>query len=504
MLVGLSTAASSAAAQLPQIGVPRGHIRLEIGGDFSTVNGSFLDGRQSFRNEWNTDLGSAFLPELTNAEAQVRAITGDANYRLSAGRSSVRASTQTGSVVLSAAIGVTSKLTLFGTMPFVRARAQSNLRIDSASADAGFNPWDPQFGTGAGAVATNLFFTQLDAALLALANKIAANGYPDPDSLAFAQAALASGTALRGQMNVLLRDPDGGSAFVPLATSTAGTAILGAVDGIQGTMTTLGFGFAADPALATARLSDTQYRNFITNSFGPVQGFLLGDETIQRPGDTEVGAVYTLIDRWGDRRTSFRLAFTGLVRLPTGMIDRSDDFFDLGTGQGQTDVEFRAAADFATGIVGARLSGSYNKQLEADYQRRIYAPSQPLAYRYRLATVNSDPGDEVTLGIEPFLRLAPGFALTLGAFHWKHGHDVISYVSSPIPGVDATDLAIGSERSATSVQGGLTFSSFSGVQGKGPPIEARIAYREVVSATGGAVDQTKQLWFQVRAYYKVW
>jgi hypothetical protein len=502
--VGLCAAATSAAAQLPQIGVPRGQIRLEVGGDFSTVNGSFFDGQQSFRHEWNASLGSAFLPELAGADARIQAITGDASYRLSAGRSSVRASTQTGSLVLSAAIGVTSKLTLFGTMPFVRARAQSHLTLDSTDADAGFNPADPRFGTPTGAAETNLFFAQLDAALVTLANKINNGDYTHPDTLALAQATLASGTALRGQMDGLLRDPVTASPFVPLATSTAGAAILGVVDGLQATMTTLGTGFSADPALAEARMNDAAYRDFITDAFGPVQGFLKGDETLQRPGDTEVGAVYTLIDKWGDRRTAFRLAFTGLVRLPTGMIDRSDDFFDLGTGEGQTDVEFRAAADVATGIIGARFSASYNRQLAASYQRRIAAPGQPLAYRYRLATIDSDPGDELSLGVEPFLKLAPGFALAFGAFHWKHGHDIITYTSTPIAGVDATDLAIGSERSATALQAGLTYSSFAGIPGTGTPIEARVAYREVVAGSGGAVDQTKRIWFQVRAYYKIW
>jgi len=500
----VALATTSVAAQLPQIGVPRGHIRLEVGADFSTVNGEFFGGLQPFRNDWNAELGSAFLPELADADAHIRALTGDASYRLSAGRSSVVASTSTGAAVLSAAVGVTSRLTIFGTMPFVRARSQAALRLDSTSADAGFNPFDAAFGTTAGRAKTNLFFTELDAALLALANKIGSGGYPDPDSLAYAQAALASGTALRSEMNALLRDPATASPFVPLDSSTAGAAILGAVDGVQGTMTSLGFGFAADPALATARLSTDQYRGFITNSFGPVAGFYLGDQKIQRPGDTEVGAVYTLIDRWGERRPAIRLALTGLVRLPTGLLDQSDDFFDLGTGEGQTDLEFRAAADFALGIVGGRLSGSYNRQLPSTIQRRVYAPSQPLAYRYRLATVERDPGDEYTLGVEPWLRLAPGFAATFGAFYLKHGEDALSYTGSAVPGVAASDLAIDTDRSATALQAGLTYSSFSGVPKPGVPIEARWAFRQVVAGSGGRVERTRTLWFQVRAYYKVW
>jgi hypothetical protein len=469
------------------------------------VNGEFFGGLQPFRNDWNAEIGSAFLPELADADARIRALTGDASYRLSAGRSSVTASTQTGSAVLSAAIGVTSRLTLFGTMPFVRARAQSNLRVDSATADAGFNPFDPTFGTNPGRTQTNLFFTQFDAALLTLATKITNGDYTDPDTLALAQATLASATAFRADLQGLLRDPATASPFVPLATSTAGTAILGAIDGYSATLTALGAGsVGTDPALATARLSTTQYRGFITNAFGPVAGFMDGDQSLQRPGDTEIGAVYTLIDRWGERRPGFRLALTGLVRLPTGLLDQSDDFFDLGTGEGQTDLEFRAAADFATGIVGARLSGSYNRQLASELQRRVYAPTQPLAYRYRLAAVERDPGDEFTLGIEPWLRLAPGFAATFGAFYVKHGEDAVSYAGSGVPGVAASDLAIDTERSATALQGGLTWSSFSGVQKPGVPIEARWAFRQVVAGSGGRVERTRTIWFQVRAYYKLW
>jgi hypothetical protein len=498
-------AATSVAAQLPQIGVPRGHIRLEVGADFSTVNGEFFGGLQPFRNDWNAELGSAFLPELADADARIRSLTGDASYRLSAGRSSVVASTSTGAAVLSAAIGVTSRLTLFGTMPFVRARSQASLRLDSTTADAGFNPSDPTFGNSADRTQTNLFFAQFDAALLNLANKIANGDYTNPDTLALAQATLTAATAFRGDLRALLIDGATASPFVPLATSTAGTAILGAVDGYGATFTALGAGsVTADPALASARLSTDQYRGFITNAFGPVAGFYLGDQKIQRPGDTEVGAVYTLIDRWGERRPAFRLALTGLVRLPTGLLDQSDDFFDLGTGEGQTDLEFRAAADFATGIIGGRLSGSYNRQLPSEIQRRVYAPSQPLAYRYRVATVERDPGDEFTIGFEPWLRLAPGFAATFGAFYLKHGEDGVSYTGSAVPGVAASDLAIDTDRSATALQGGLTYSSFSGVQKPGVPIEARWAFRQMVAGSGGRVERTRTIWFQVRAYYKLW
>lgn len=496
-----AAAAAPARAQLPEIGVPRGQLRIEIGANFSVANAEFFGGERMLASEWNADIGGAFLPEIAGADTRIRTITGDANYRLSAGRSSVVASTQTGTLILSAALGITHRLTLFGTFPFVRARAQNRLTLDTTAADAGLNPADPAFGTGAGAIQTTNFFNEFDAALTTLATKIA-NGDYDGDlaQKALAQQTLADGTALRGEMYGLLLDPTSASPFVPVAASTAGTAIMGVVNGVQATLAGLSVGgFTTDPALPTARLSEAQYRTFLTAPTGSVGGVLRGNETLQRPGDTEIGAVYTLIDG-----PALRVAATGLVRLPTGLIDRSDSFFDLGTGDGQTDLEGRIAADVTRGRFGARVSAGYNRQLASTLQRRVNAPSQPIAYRARLADVTRDPGDEVTLGLEPFIRMAPGFALAFGAFRWSHAADVVSYSGTPVAGVAASELAIGSQRSATALQAGMTYSSVAGIRGKGTPIEARWAYRTIVSASGGRVDKTRTVWFQVRAFYKLW
>src|SRR5437868_13415183 len=145
-----------ALAQLPQLGVPKGQLHVEIGGDFAVANARLFGGEQPRANEWNTDLGSAFIPELADADARIRAITGDATYRLSAGRSSVRASTQKGSLVLSAALGLTRRLTVFGSVPFVAARSEARLAFDSATANAGLFQ---------GSAGTTAFFSALGAAL---------------------------------------------------------------------------------------------------------------------------------------------------------------------------------------------------------------------------------------------------------------------------------------------------------------------------------------------------
>ncbi|HET7041475.1 MAG TPA: hypothetical protein VFI13_05635, partial [Gemmatimonadales bacterium] len=452
----LAAVAAPGAAQLPRIGVPRGQLRVEIGSQFDAVNAELAGGAHPLHDAWNGDLGPGLDGNLSASESLIQTITGDAGYRLSAGRSRVTAANTTGTAFVSAGLGLTDRLSLFGTLPFVRARWQVSLHLDSASANVGFNPNDPVFGSGAGIGATSTFFTQFQAALTTLQGKIANGDYDgSPATKTLAQQTLAAGTALAGELGTLYGGPT--APFVPLAGSPEGVAIQGLVDSLQSTLSgSLSVpGFSADPVFATARLTDDDLRNYLTNTTGPVQSLLRGDQYIQRQGDVELGANYVVLERPG-----FRLAATGLVRLPTGLIDRSDNFFDLGTGDGQTDLEGRLAADLTRGRFGARLTGGYNRQLARTLERRV--GTSPVLWRFTAANVSVDPGDVTTLGIEPFVRLAPGFALALGAFRVSRGADRWTFASS---GAVAPGAA--AQVTTTALQAGLTYSSFAGITGRG-------------------------------------
>ncbi|HTK55290.1 MAG TPA: hypothetical protein VL295_00585 [Gemmatimonadales bacterium] len=484
---------TAAQAQMPAIGVPKGHLRVELGGEFATVNGG------STADAWNADVGAAFLPQLAGAESRIRSITGNASYRLSAGRSSVTASSQVGRGNIHAALGLTRRITLFGTLPFVRTRAQTRLAFDSVGSGAGLNPADPL--TGGNAAVMDSFFTEFQAALNTLATKIANGDYNgNPSQLALANQTVAAGNAMIADFNAIYLDPATASPFVPTATSGAGIAMLNAVNGIQANFTALSVaGFDADPKFAAHRLTPTEYADFLNDPDGHVRMTFRGNQILQRPGDAELGLVYTVVDR-----PALRVAATGLVRLPTGLMDRSENFFDIGTGDGQTDVEGRLTADLAHGAIGARLTFGYNDQLASTLTRRVGSPAFPVAYFDQVASVSRDLGNEMTIGVEPFVRLAPGFALTAGVIRWSHGADEVTYAEPFLATGPASVLAEDTKRSATMFQTGLTYSSFAGILGKGGPIEARWAYRSVISTSGGQVDKTKTMWFQFRAYYKLW
>ena len=133
----------------------------------------------------------------------------------------------------------------------------------------------------------------------------------------------------------------------------------------------------------------------------------------------------------------------------------------LGTGDGQTDVEFRITADLGAGRWGLRGEGMYNRQLAADYILRVAPPTQPLAGLDRLSAVRRDPGDVVRFAVRPFFRLAPTFAIEGTAMHWSRGEDEVSYLTpdDEIPGVDASVLAQDTKASATVLGIGITYSN---------------------------------------------
>jgi hypothetical protein len=497
-----------ARAQLEPIGVPPGLVRLQAGGELDNYNHRYLDGvQQSYAADFIRDaVGSSFWPELASADTTVGAILGQASYRINLGRSSSTAEVNVGTFNLGVGLGVTRFLSLFGNVPIVRVRVQPRLTVDSSTADAGFNPADPTFGSGAGLTTT--FFNQFDGALAALSTNLANGTYDaDPAQKALAQATLASGTALRTHLDNLLINPATASPFVPTASSAAGAAMTDTVASLQTVLSgSLGVGGFTQPlTLPTQRLSQQDIDNFITNPAGPVAGAPISEVSYTRLGDIQLGAVFTPVDRWdrGNHQGGLRTAITGSITLPTGATDLPGNFFDLGTGTGHYQVGLVATADVGVGRIGARLTAGYDWWLPRFRVRRVSPPDQPIPYAYRLANLDLNPGDVLTLGARPFFRLARTLALQAGVDYWHRAADQVSYQSpaDSIPGIPASELVQNSQASATVVSGGISFSS--GFNRR-VPIEAQWTYEAVVAATGGRVPQGRNMRVALRLYYPVW
>jgi hypothetical protein len=298
------------------------------------------------------------------------------------------------------------------------------------------------------------------------------------------------------------------SSFVPTAPSTAGTAVTTRLTTLQTTLAS-DFGVAGFSELPTLPTEPAATADLLAALGDPSRPTALRlDETkLTFRGDAEAGVALTLVDRWdrGRGRGGFRAAVEGLVRFPTGEVARPDRVLALGTGDGQTDVEFRITADLGAGRWGLRGEGMYNRQLAADYVLRVAPPTQPLTGLDLLSGVRRDPGDVVRIAVRPFFRLAPQFAIEGLAMHWSRGEDAVSYLTAEdeIPGVDPSVLAQNTKASATVLGIAVTYNNQGSLRpgGKGLPIDASWGYQRVVRTSGGLVPDAHTFRAQLRLYF---
>jgi hypothetical protein len=196
------------------------------------------------------------------------------------------------------------------------------------------------------------------------------------------------------------------------------------------------------------------------------------------------------------------------VRLPTGRREQPDRPLDIGTGDGQTDIQLDLITDVGSGPLGARLNATYVRQLPSNILTRVTRPSQPFAGPDRLATVRRNPGDIFALGFHPFYRLARTFGFSIGVDHWSRGMDQLAYASpaDAIPGIDASILAEESKTSATMLSVGVTYSNPGGLRpgGTGLPVDAALSYERVLRAGGGRVPNSHAIRGKFRVYFGIW
>jgi hypothetical protein len=491
-------------AQLPSVGVPSGVVRVELDGALEAFDRRFREGHlEPYGADLSSPaLGSDRIPILADVDARVGRVIGNSSYHINLGALSTDAHADMGTGFLGLSLGLTGPVTIFGRIPLVRSRVQSARLLTSAGADGGPNP-------GVGSQAP--FFSQFDAALTTLSNKIAAGDYDaNPSQKALAQATLTDATAIRTDLFGLLADPASASEVIPTAPSPAGAAVDARITALQTTLTGLNVpGFTLAPALPGAPLTEPELDQFLTAPGGPI-ALRLGQSKVTFRGDAEAGAALTLIDRWdrGRQRGGLRTAVSGLVRFPTGRRVPTDRPLAIGTGDGQTDIQVDVVTDIGAGSFGARLSGTYVRQLPANIMARVTRPSQPLVRPDRLTLVRWDPGDIVSIGVRPFYRLARTIALQAGVEHWLRSTDHYSYRSSAdsLPNIDPNIMAEESKANATMLSVGITYSNPGGTGrgGKGWPVDASWAYQRIFRAGGGRVPDTHRVAAQFRVYFGVW
>jgi hypothetical protein len=398
-------------------------------------------------------------------------------------------------IPISISFAPTRWLAVFTVVPIVKGVAQRGEQIDTLVTNS---------GSQASAFDGNpdAFFAGLGAGIAALESVVAADTLP-PDLQAEAQALLADARAIETgllDLNAL--------SYMPTNSGSNGTALVGFYETVRGGFE--GFELAL-PALALAHPIDAEAAKLLTS--GPEFGIEAPEPRSSgvKLGDIEAGISLQPLNTFrrrpdGSRPTfSLRARFDALWRFATGTPPLAQHLFDVGTGDGQSDMELRGTFDVGFGSrFWLSVFAGYNIQMEGEVERLVTSrelPIQPGAYT---ALLTWDPGDVLTLAAVPRFNFTRNITFSFLYLHVHRGADIVRPLD-PVPGDAAfvpADLEEGTEYTARSMGFAARFSSteWSGDRRDGIPVEVELRYRNTSKAEDGFAPKGSIWEVSVRLY----
>jgi hypothetical protein len=310
-----------------------------------------------------------------------------------------------------------------------------------------------------------------------------------------------------------------GAQFVPLANSALQDAIVARVTALNASFKTYVPNLAAfaAPVAAVAPISAGQAGALISDSLGVAA---IGVVERSHLGDVEVGAKVLLIDTFGGLARArahrdgigFRMSVGGLARFGTGQAERADDIVDVGTGDGQTDIEGTGALDVVFGRrFWASVVGRYGVQMADEKEFRIPDVSRnPFLAAYRQKTVARDLGDYIELQATPRYVYNDYLSLSANWTYRRKGEDKYNgtLTAEDLAGqsvvLDASILGVGTEQTEQRVGGGASFSTLRAFdRGRARlPLDVSLLHWQTMSGSGYLPKQFSTQ-VQVRYYTRL-
>lgn len=497
-------------AQLPLLTAPSGTLRIELGGGFFPSDRLRVDGTSvSLGSRLTGPLDASTSSLLSQVATDLGAVLGRPASSLTLGGLTAVAEQQRGVATLGLGLGLTRRLTLSAVVPIVSVRTQLQLRPDVTDANVGLNPADPSLGTASGIAQTTGFFAAFDGAITALSGRIAGGGYTNPTQLALAQATLGRATALRAGLYRLLADPTRSAAVLPTAASGDGVALLDAISALDATLAgTLGSdAIGTAPALPTAVLTTTDLDALLASP----SGFGIESPEDIPPvglGDVELAVTAELLRRGAPGDAHWLSAWArGGARLSTGRAPRAAYLLDQGSGDGQPDIELGGTIEAGRNRIGVRADALFTMQLSGTVLERPGSRDQLLRTARSESLFSRNPGDLITITIQPFFRVVSHLAITGLVQHQRRGADDLAWAdpAQAIEGLDLGTLVSGSGANATRIGLGLSYVH-DGLSREGilrMPVEAGFSIERTVSSSRGVVTTPLTTRMVFRVYKRV-
>jgi hypothetical protein len=474
--------------------------RFDVNGNFEVLGTDFSDSVGSSR----------LFPTLQGPELAVRSIIADPTYAMNVGAVVTTLDADIRRFPLNVHYGLTDWLTVTASLPIVATRAQVDFMVDSTSSNVGWNQVASQAANAIALAEIQALLGELEAGVAFVEAEIAAGGYgcPTSQTCADAQALVVRARQLKLDLGELSGVGEVGGpatvipAFVPLASSSAGQAIINAVAIVSGELVTLGASAITTVyPLPSARLSAADVNTMLQDSaYGHAADPLEFVKFRQKLGDAELGVRVGLL-----RAGALRTVVSGTVRLPTGKLDSPDNYTDIGTGDGQPDIELGFEGYWQPSpFLALATMASYNLQLTHQLVRRATSHDEPLAPLFTRGTVSRNLGDELRVGVFPSLRLSDAFTVYGSALYYRKSTDRFTVVDPTDSGYagNPSRLEFETTQSTWSFGGGVFYRAARGRTGAALPVEAGVDYRAALRGSGGQTPKSVSLNFYLRLFWR--
>jgi hypothetical protein len=496
--------------------VPAGRLRLDFAPSFSTWDARFglRDDGSSVVEALGADLtdplGVSLFPGVQTLRESLASVTGLDGYQPRLGSTHGRITQDLTRIDAGFRLGVFDWLTVGATAPIVKGRTAIDFafRPDTLSPDLGLSPAI----SGAGTVSA--FLSGLETASLAAdahATSVCGGGGGDCDA---AQALAARATDFWGRMaSAYFASP-----FFPMATSPVAGALQTALDLLNSDLLAAGLSPVGVPLVySTEGLAPEDLATLSADPAAGIHGSTLQTlEGLWTLGDVELTADVRLVhgeirDPEADTpKLSYSVVGGALVRLGTGTVDDPDVFFDVGSGDGQTDVEGHVLGALQVGRrLGLRAGLRYGVQNARTLVRRVARHEMALPPASATRWVEWTPGAYSLIDLSPRVHVTDEVSFAVDYLRWHKGEDTYEMVSVEGEGVtplDAAVLGIESEMTLQQLGFGLRYSTLGSWRAgeASHPVEAGVRVLHSIAGSGGRTPRVTRVEFSVSLFRRLW
>jgi len=513
LLLLVVSAAGVGAQLLDETLVPRGRLRVQADPWFGTWDRRFgvsPDGDERVEQlgqDLTDPTGLLLFPGTATLAQYVQDVGGLVGYEPELGPLEGRVQKDITRVDFGAHVGVFDWLTIGFVVPWVQTRTAVDLSFAPDTVGGGQLGLSPRLTDAA---SLSAYLGALDAsaaAAVASANGVCSIG-PSPECTAarsLADRAAAFGWATGAAYSA--------SNLFPVTGSAAATALSGVAAALDTDLAAAGLPIVGLPMVfASGAPSTLDLQNLPVTPGAGIDGFALGTRReLWTTGDAEISALVRLFDRSvgpsaeASGQLTYRLTAGLLVRLPTGTPEHPDIFLDSGSGDGQTDVEWRLLGGIGVGRLALSAGGRYGIQGETTVVKRVAPPERPMPPSSSRRELVWRPGRYLGFEVEPTLRLTDELALIGHVRYFQKDRDEFSLVGAA-GAVSPFDLSVESGIKLTQLGGGFRYSTVSSWRSgaAATPVELHVRLMRSSIGGGGQTPVMTRIEGGLRIFRRIW